>query len=58
VVWHGDALDVPRHALLAGIQAHLALTVAFALVCDAFAGPPAIVDATGVREDSRLPGRT
>ncbi len=36
VVWHGDALDVPRHALLVGIQVHLAFAMAFALACDAF----------------------
>jgi len=34
VVWHGDALSVPRHAVLVGIQAHLALALALALACD------------------------
>jgi hypothetical protein len=35
LVWHGDALDVPRHAVLAGVQIHPAFAVALALACDA-----------------------
>ena len=37
VVWHGDALDVPRHAVLAGVQVHLAFALALAFACDAIA---------------------
>lgn len=35
VVWHGDALDVPRHALLVGVQVHLAFALACSLAGDA-----------------------
>lgn len=37
VVWHGDAMDVPRHALLVGIQVHLSLAMFAALAFDSFA---------------------
>jgi len=36
VVWHGDAMDVPRHALLVGIQVHLSLAMLAALAIDTF----------------------
>ena len=37
VIWHGDALDLPRHALLAGIQVHLGFALALGLASDRLA---------------------
>lgn len=34
IVWHGDALEVPRHAVGVNLQAHLALWLTFILAAD------------------------
>jgi hypothetical protein len=36
LVWHGDALDVERHAVLANVQFHLGAWLLFVLLLDRF----------------------
>lgn len=37
VAWHGDAMEVPRHVLLAGVSVHLAFSALLAFAVDVFA---------------------